>query len=185
MVFLGFHVIGCLLITVVCELFLLSPEDFEDTKNLLNGLIGFEMIGMLITAIPFITWFFVAALNREKQLGHGLPVAPWWAIGGWFIPFANFVYPYYLAEAISKPEPHIKSITPLIGAWWMTLLIPLLIMRVQSKASLPTLQILVFVELGMLAVSAVLAIFMIRYINNQQLKFAGVVQAAPVDEFAL
>ncbi|GGJ45182.1 hypothetical protein GCM10008938_34320 [Deinococcus roseus] len=152
---------------------------------MLNALIGLEMMAMLLTAIPFIIWFYAAAANRQKQLGRALPVAPWWAIGGWFIPFANFVYPYHLAEAISKPEPGIKSTTPLLGAWWITLLVPLLIMRVQSKAALPTLQILVFVELGMLAAAAVLAIFMIRYINNQHLKFAGVLPATPVDDFAL
>lgn len=170
--FLGLNALGCVLLGVVAKFIDVVSETLEDKKMFLSALLTTEIFFMLVTAIPFIVWFYTAARYREKQYGYALPVAPWWAIGGWFIPLANLIYPYYLAEAISRSNPEVKGTTPLIGAWWMTFILPILAMRVQSKMSMEVLQTATLIEFAMLSISAVLAIYVIRYINDQHLQFA-------------
>lgn len=172
MVFLGLQALGCLILGIAAKFIGVVSETLEDKKMFLSALLTTEILFMLVTAVPFIVWFYAAARFREKQLGRSLSLAPWWAIGGWFIPIANLIYPYRLAEAISTPAPELKGTTPLIGAWWLTFILPILAMRVQSKMSMEVLQTATLIEFAMLSISAVLAIYVIRYINNQHLQFA-------------
>lgn len=172
MFFLGLNALGCLLLGITSKLTHLVAESWQDLRIFLEAFVALEVFFMLVTAVPFIVWFYAAARFREKQYGYALPVAPWWAIGGWFIPLANLIYPYYLAEAISRSNPEVKGTTPLIGAWWMTFILPILAMRVQSKMSMEVLQTATLIEFAMLSISAVLAIYVIRHINNQHLQFA-------------
>jgi hypothetical protein len=100
----------------------------EDADSFVAGVTGFD--GLLRTAIivVFIIWFWRAAKNNEA-LGRQNPrLGPGWAIGGWFIPLANFVFPLLIAQDLWKGS---EAATPrgdrgwrqapvsgLIGWWW-------------------------------------------------------------------
>jgi hypothetical protein len=87
----------------------------------------------LLLVIFFITWFFRAAKNNEA-LGRTLPrFGPGWAIGAWFIPFANFVIPVLIAQDLwrgsdpSAPRDDVhwraRPGSSLISWWWATLIV--------------------------------------------------------------
>jgi hypothetical protein len=77
------------------------------------------------TGVAFVVWFAIAyhnldGLGARRRWGMG------WAIGGWFVPFANFVMPKRLANdlwagshrasasrAMQAPESSI-----LVNCWW-------------------------------------------------------------------
>jgi ABC-type Fe3+ transport system permease subunit len=85
------------------------------------------------TAACFITWMWRAAKNNEA-LGRQNPrFGPGWAIGGWFIPIANFVIPLLIMQDLwrgSDVTSERGSIgwrrakgSGLVGWWWAALLL--------------------------------------------------------------
>jgi hypothetical protein len=73
----------------------------------------------------FTAWLFQAAENLEA-LGRRGRFRPGWAIGGWFVPFANAVIPYVMvldtwrgsAGAVSGRRA--RRPPPSMPAWWAT-----------------------------------------------------------------
>ena len=88
----------------------------------------------LLDAVVFLTafGFLIAWTNRAYRnlpaLGaDDLRFTPGWAVGGWFVPFLNFVRPKQIMNDIwrgSSPEDysgddwHGRSVTPLLHWWW-------------------------------------------------------------------
>jgi Domain of unknown function (DUF4328) len=107
-----------------------DADSLVGTTNLVLGLIA------LALAPCFIVWLWRAAKNqqalerRPERLGSG------WAIGGWFLPLANFVIPVLVAQdlwrgsnvAIARHDPRwrIADRSWLIGWWWGLFLVALL-----------------------------------------------------------
>lgn len=91
-------------------------------------------LAVLALAPSFITWMWRSAKNQQalgrtpERLGSG------WAIGGWFIPLANFVIPVLVAQdlwrgsdaAIPSGDPRwrIADRSWLVGWWWGLTLVP-------------------------------------------------------------
>ncbi len=70
---------------------------------------------MLITAVLFIVWMFRSAKNNEA-LGRPHPrFGPGWAIGGWFIPLADFVIPVLIMQDLWRGG---DASVPRGGASW-------------------------------------------------------------------
>lgn len=68
----------------------------------------------LATAAVFIAWQYRHAKNAET-LGHSRGLGPGWAIGGWFIPCANFVLPpvqLYQSSQASDPAHTPGTVRP-------------------------------------------------------------------------
>jgi hypothetical protein len=66
-----------------------------------------HMLLYLAIAAVFIIWQYRHAKNAKLIGPHG-GLSPGWAIGGWFIPFANFVLPgvqLYQSGRMSDPTP--------------------------------------------------------------------------------
>jgi len=90
-------------------------------------------VGMLVwigIVIGFCMWTHRAARNLPALGARGLKYTPGWAVGWFFIPFANFVMPYFVAAEIwreSDPEqtdPQAgKTTSPLVAGWWFTYII--------------------------------------------------------------
>jgi hypothetical protein len=82
-----------------------------------------------------IVWLWRAAKNTEVLGGSTGRFGPGWAIGGWFVPLANFVIPYLITRSIdrasSAPAPTDSAprgaMPPdnagLVRAWWALYLI--------------------------------------------------------------
>lgn len=71
------------------------------------GFLSIAVIGYLITAVIFITWFFQAYRAAASRGATGRTWAAGWTIGGWALPFANFVIPKLVmneVDRMSNPE---------------------------------------------------------------------------------
>lgn len=85
-----------------------------DTVFGLNALFN---LGYLVTGILFIVWSFQAyksaasrgAMNRRWSAG--------WTIGGWFIPFANYVIPKLVINEVDRMSNPAAGDPPIGGRW--------------------------------------------------------------------
>ncbi|BBC36084.1 hypothetical protein SGFS_073780 [Streptomyces graminofaciens] len=92
----------------------------------LNGIAGSaQMASYVATAVVFLIWFHRVRVNAEVFEPFGHQKKRGWAIGGWFVPFANLWFPRRIAidtwDASSpweKPRSH-----ALVNAWWTLWLI--------------------------------------------------------------
>jgi hypothetical protein len=68
-------------------------RDIEDADALVAGTGALAVMLMIAVFVLIVIWLWRAAKNLEV-LGRANPsLGPGWAIGGWFIPLANFVLP--------------------------------------------------------------------------------------------
>lgn len=95
------------------------------------GLQGLTLVSKLpvtiLTAIFFLIWLHRVTKNLDALDAVG-DYSPSWAVGWWFIPFANFVVPYKVVKDVwEKSDPNIKEETDywhsfnpglLFGGWW-------------------------------------------------------------------
>jgi hypothetical protein len=100
---------------------------FPAAMIILSGLVGLAIFVLLII------WLYRAAKNNEA-LGRQNPrLGPGWAIGGWFIPVANFVIPFIVLDdvwrgsdpSIARGDPGWRRSSTLgaIWAWLVTAVI--------------------------------------------------------------
>jgi hypothetical protein len=85
---------------------------------------------LIVTAVAFISWLYLALKNIQGWRIAGLSWGPGWAIGGWLIPLANLVIPALVVNAAYKgSEAPAGRRYPgygrpgLIVAWWLTFVI--------------------------------------------------------------
>ena len=76
----------------------------------------------LVTAVPFLMWIYRANVNC-RGFATGMKYSPGLAAGGFFIPFANLVYPCAAMQEIWKvsqnPEEwQMEKASVLVGFWW-------------------------------------------------------------------
>lgn len=106
-----------------------GADSFVDTTDIVLS------VAVLVLAPCFIVWLWRAAKNQQalgrkpERLGSG------WAIGGWFIPLANFVIPVLVVQdlwrgsdvAIAARDPRwrIADRSWLVGWWWGLFLVAL------------------------------------------------------------
>jgi Domain of unknown function (DUF4328) len=100
---------------------------FPAAMIILSGIVGLAIFVLLII------WLFRAAKNNEA-LGRQNPrLGPGWAIGGWFIPVANFVIPFIILDdvwrgsdpSVPRGDPSWRRSSTLgaIWAWLVTAVI--------------------------------------------------------------
>ncbi len=92
-----------------------------------NGLVLYRLL-CVATGVVFIVWMYRVARNHELLGRPGSRFSPGWAIGGWFIPFANLVIPgrqmsqLWQGAVASTPrgDPAWRSVPRgrLVMAWW-------------------------------------------------------------------
>jgi len=71
-------------------------------------------LGTLAVGVAFAAWCFRAArVARALRLPDAWP--PGWALGGWFIPLASFVIPYFVVRGFFAPDDPRRSA---VGRWW-------------------------------------------------------------------
>lgn len=114
-----------------------SQADFDaavSRENLIS-------IGRLLVEIPasllFIFWFHRAYTNLPAVGATGLPYSPGWAVGAWFVPLLNVVWPKRMMDAIWKAsdpgappeqgESWRSRRTPSVLTWWWFFLIAMVI----------------------------------------------------------
>jgi hypothetical protein len=110
-----------------------SASDTMDggTGELVMGFVGLAQIAVFIsTAVVFLIWLHRAYKNL-RAFGVKTETSPGWAVGYWFIPFANLVRPYQAVKELwIKSDPAVDfthgfakrlegalATTP-VGVWW-------------------------------------------------------------------
>jgi len=131
--------IGCLVISI-CFGFglLLFPDrvlELDDGDSMpiffmLIGLITIPEILFRITGIVvFLIWEHRSFGNLSPLKARNLEFSPGWAVGWWFIPFANLVKPYQVMKELwSESDPDFDpemgflsssvGVPSLFGFWW-------------------------------------------------------------------
>ena len=139
-----------------------------------------QVLAILGTAAAFMTWLFIAMKNLQGWRIR-LKWGPGWAIGAWFIPFANLIIPVMVVNeaaqgSASTPDVRLapqRASTGLIGAWWATLLLGSCVTNLASRQTFATDQgayAMGYQTPGTLlyVTAAVLGILVIRHITGLQ-----------------
>ena len=111
-----------------------SQADRDGALTFVYGMKGFQGLVVLGIAGVFIWWTRRATCN-VPALGAANPeFSPGWAVGWWFIPFANWVQPLrVLNQAWRASDPALPNVptdewrraklTPVLPVWWVSYLL--------------------------------------------------------------
>lgn len=117
----------------------------SDSRQVIINRIHIVLI--CITAALFCIWIYRAHRNLPSLGASGLKYSPWWAVGGFFIPFLNLIRPLQVTTEIWKASDPITDIddsatwqrtptSPFIISWWILFLISGLLGNVILRLSL-------------------------------------------------
>jgi hypothetical protein len=165
-----------------------EAADMNDTRQGAVWII--HLVVRLALAVAFLLWLHrasgnMAALGNTKAK---IEYTPGWAVGSFFIPFANLFLPYRaVSEVWVRSEPPVREEggglafaprppTTLVLAWWVTWLVSNFIGRAASRFgdgadTIETLQMVTWAAIlsdVLSIVAAVLAVMVVRSIDRRQ-----------------
>jgi hypothetical protein len=139
------------------------------------------------TAIFFLMWLHEAYVNLDKLGAYKPEYTPGWAVGWFFIPFANLVMPYKVVDELwAKSDPMLKEpveeswqkggSSSLVGWWWGFWIVSNIANRAANRLSsdaetanqLFTAAKVDIVADALTIIAGVLAIMVIRGIDKRQ-----------------
>lgn len=148
-----------------------------------------RLIAYSFAAIFFFLWIYRAYSNLSPLKARNLEFSPGWAVGWWFIPFANLVKSYQVVRELwtsSDPDfnedlnfmPMGPSGNSALGFWWGTYLIGNLALRISDALSKDQANLKAAVLLGLIGsavhiFSATLFIIIVNDITGRQLQRAA------------
>nr|WP_275432071.1 MULTISPECIES: DUF4328 domain-containing protein [unclassified Streptomyces] len=102
--------------------------DGLDLVDSLTTLTGFALRGVhLATLVVFLMWFHRVRCNGQVFRPDGFSQSAGWAIGGWFVPLANFFLPYRTARETwdastqyASDGSYRETSGTAVVAWWLT-----------------------------------------------------------------
>ena len=140
-----------------------------------------------LTGVLFLVWLYRAHSNLEALEARNLQFTPGWAVGWWFVPFANLVKPFQVVREVwwdSDPEignepvflsESLRSAPTYMGIWWAMWLLSNIASNITSRVYDPETMSNVevggflFIITGILSViAAVLAIMVVKDITQRQ-----------------
>lgn len=102
-----------------------EPEDITSAETI-GGIItlGYLAIGF-VGFVFFLLWFRRAYFNLNQISPDYASYGEGWAVGGWFVPFLNFFYPYKImreikagSESALRDRQIEKGSNFMVAAWW-------------------------------------------------------------------
>ncbi len=152
-----------------------APERLDALAMILDRI---EIVGRLITfaaaAVAFLAWKHAAYRLLPDLTGRDTDHTPGWAIGGYFVPFLNFVRPYrIMAELWDESEPDRKALALddgsagrwMLPAWWSLWLVGSLVGRVAQRTDLWS---ALLISVIAFAVAGALAALLVRAVDARQ-----------------
>jgi len=114
------------------EIITMAEANANDIRQ--NVIITIYLVLFYITAILFCMWIHRAHRNLPSLGASGLKYSPWWAVGGFFVPFLNLVRPFQVTTEIWKASDPTTDVndsvawqsaptSPFIISWWLLFLI--------------------------------------------------------------
>jgi Domain of unknown function (DUF4328) len=94
-----------------------SADTVSQYMRIMDAFSTAERVTVLVTATLVIVWLYRARKNLDA---FGLPATmrAGWAIGGWFVPFANLVIPCRVMLDVAR-KSSIHPAGALVGVWWV------------------------------------------------------------------
>ena len=161
-------------------------SDLVDADDSLGGVTFLSWLASLVVLVLMMIWSNLSH-KATQDLWHGdRKWSSGWTVGGWFIPFANWVIPKLVLNEIERialaprrngrAEMDRSRTTPVGRAWWLLFVAGLIVGRLTgyqviedwdgTDASLRTGYTLVAIGHGLLAISAVFGAIYVRRIGN-------------------
>ncbi|MHC5907285.1 DUF4328 domain-containing protein [Streptomyces sp. S6] len=96
-----------------------------------------QIVSLVPTAVVYLCWFWRVRVNAEVFAPAGHSKKRGWAIGGWFVPFANLWFPRQVMGDIWKASvPGGRTVSQgLANAWWAVWVLWLVLDRWVSVSS--------------------------------------------------
>ena len=123
----------------------LTPSDVNESDNLVASTTLAESALYVLVAVAFLVWLHRVVTNSHGLGEQGLRFTPGWAVGWWFIPFANLVRPaQVMSETWRASDPqHTRSDVrsrrqvsiAVVGLWWALFLLGSVIGRFAAVGS--------------------------------------------------
>lgn len=113
-----------------------------ESSDARQGLIGIvQLLLLLASAILVLTWFHRANHNARQLGAQGMVYTPGWAVGWFFVPFANFWKPYQVMKEIwqvsAAPGDWTAQAVPwVLPVWWISWIASSLIGNAAFRLSL-------------------------------------------------
>lgn len=160
----------------------------DNADNLVGAAAGIMALLSVTILVLIIIWLWRAAKNNEA-LGRANPrLGPGWAIGGWFIPFANFVIPVLILQDLWRgANPELARGDPawrasrgsgLIGWYWAAWVLSTLRLgfgrssaHIDVRSEMRGLRghdVVAAIGTAFAAAAAVLAVFVVRRLSERQ-----------------
>jgi len=168
----------------------LSPDDVSEVSTwlMIQSLIALLQIPIFIaTVVFFLMWLYRAHSNLEHLRPVNLQFTPGWAVGWWFIPFANLVKPFQVVREVwweSDPKvddgptflsASLHSAPTFMGVWWAFWIVSNVLSNISGRMFDPNdistvvLSGYVFVATGIAsAIAAGLAIYVVKDTTARQ-----------------
>ena len=92
---------------------------FSDVLDLASAgdlMVGFGVITSLVIAVLIVIWSNLSYKAASSRGAVGQAWSSGWAVGGWFIPFANLVIPKLVINEIDRMSNE-QLIEPIAGSW--------------------------------------------------------------------
>lgn len=96
----------------------ITLTDAQRIDAINSGSAVVELLLLVVTGILFVCWIY-QAYGRPLSTRSAVSMSRGWAIGGWVIPFANYVIPYRVVQGVNRATswpPRVESV--LIMWWW-------------------------------------------------------------------
>jgi heme/copper-type cytochrome/quinol oxidase subunit 2 len=161
-------------------------QEVQDSKDAALGVDGALIWVIVAAGIVWLIWQYRAHANLRALGASELKYSPGWAVGWWFIPFANIVVPFLtMRELWRASDPEAGSIdwlghrtAALLGMWWAGRLITQILFQIglafdSNLRSIGDLRVEAWFFIAgnlSLIVWGVLAILLVRSIDDRQAK---------------
>jgi hypothetical protein len=91
---------------------------------------------IVATAISFLRWLH-SAVRQAQALQINVDATPGWAVGYWFIPFANLVKPFHVIRKLLAGLGGEDLVTrSRVGAWWGMWITGNVLSQIQSRLAM-------------------------------------------------
>jgi hypothetical protein len=169
------------LLARIANLEFVSEQEVTRSDARIGAVAVVQLLTLVVTGIVWLVWQHRGQANLVAARASGLRFTPGWAVGWWFVPFANLVKPFQtmreLWKASGGEEDWGHSRTwPVIGWWWAAWLATGVLGRIGGAVvgratTLEALRsgsrVLLLTQLVLLA-GAILAIVLIRSVVDRQ-----------------
>jgi uncharacterized protein YjeT (DUF2065 family) len=174
----------------------LNPDNAMDLGDgeatslwlMLQGLVYLLLFPISIaTIVGFLMWLYRAHSNLQALRPTNLEFTPGWAVGWWFIPFANLVKPFQVVREVwwesdpDVPDEHsflsvsLHSAPTYMGFWWAAWIASNILSNITSRVydpdTMDTVAIggALFIITGIVTIiAAILAIRVVRDVTSRQ-----------------